>query len=75
MRFTCAWYSNYFTVIKQQDYGEKLLLHDTKILSFALMKVWKPWNNQIKWFKEGMIRFCLVLEGCAGRLHGIKDSQ
>ena len=32
MRFTCAWYSNYFTVIRQQDYGEKLLLHDTKIL-------------------------------------------
>lgn len=44
-------------MIKKYDYCEKLLLHDTKILSFVLMKVWKPWDIQIKWFRGGMIPF------------------
>lgn len=57
IRFTCAWGSNCLTVIKKYDYCEKLLLHDTKILSFVLMKVWKPWDIQIKWFGGGMIPF------------------
>lgn len=57
IRCTCAQCSNCPTVIKKYEYCKKLLFYDTKTLSQALMKVWKPQDISIKWFRGQMTLF------------------
>lgn len=71
IRSTCAECSNSLTATKQCDYGEQLLPHDAKTLSYALTEVSKTWNIHLKWFSGKMDAqedFMEFMTDCPGRI-------